>query len=103
MQGVEKKGHEQVNVDKLEKIFTDKYHDLNLTQNPSAGQTGYTVVPTEDIVSVLNRLTMAATADIVHINQVMATIKHLEETNKTPGKQIKQISATNTIPVETTG
>ena len=52
-------------------IFADEYHDLNLTQKLSAGDTGYKsvnyVLPKRDVISTLYNLVMDATVDHIHV------------------------------------
>ena len=63
----------------------DKYHNLKLAQKLSARYTVYhienDVVPTEDIVSALDILEMAATVDQSHVDQLKEKICQLTETN----------------------
>ena len=58
--------------------FAEKYHNLNLNQKLSAGQTGHhranTVVPTGDISFTLNNLTLSTTTEHSHVD-------HLAEKN----------------------
>ena len=88
-------------MDWVQDFFADKYHDLNLTQNLSEGQTGYhsvsAVVPTRDITSKFDNPTMAVTAEQIHIYQPMAKIIQLTDTNKILGGQTKQLAKMNVI------
>ena len=71
------------------RFFADKYHDLKLTTNNSAGNIVYhsvdNVVPNGDIASELDNLEMAETAEKSHADQLMETILHMNNTNKIIG------------------
>ena len=55
--------------------IADDYPDLNLTQNMSAGNTGYHsvngLVPNRDIASNMGNVKMNATIDQIHVDQLM--------------------------------
>ena len=55
------------------------------------------MVPTGYIASAINNLALAITADHIHMNQMVATVHQLGETNKILGDSIKHFSETNTI------
>ena len=71
-----------------------KYNNLKLTWKLIAGYTGYhrkkTVVLTREIVSALDNIKMSETMDQSHVDQNMAKIFQLEETNNILGEQIKK-------------
>ena len=70
-------------------IFADEHHDLKLTQKLNALNIGYhsanVVVLIGYIASAMYNLTMAATVDQNHVDQIMETILQLTETNKILG------------------
>ena len=76
-------------------VFADEYHNLNITQKLSVVQTGYhstnDVVPTRDIASTLNNLTLATTVEQIHADHLMATIIQLRENSRILGGHIKQL------------
>ena len=82
-------------MDCIQEIFADKYHDLKLTQKLSAGQTGYhstkAVVLTRNISYAINNLALAATADHIHVDQLMAKRLQLTEMNNIIGYHIKHL------------
>ena len=90
------KSHKWTNVDWVQEFFEDYYHNLNLAQKLSAGQIGYNsanaVVPIRGIDSTLDNLGLAATADQIHVGQMMAPICQLIETNKILRDHINQLS-----------
>ena len=90
---MEKKVRDKTNVDWIQEMFVDKYHDLNLTWNLSAENTGYhsanAVVSNRDIVSTLDNLEMDSTTE-----QPLATIHQMIQTNKILGYQLKQFHVT---------
>ena len=53
------------------------------------------MVPNGDIAYALDNLSMAATAEQSHMDQLLATILHLVYNNKILGEQLKQLSKTN--------
>ena len=85
----------------MKKFFADKYHLLKLTQKLSAGNTRYhsvnVVVPTKDIASALDNLTLATTMDNIHMDQMMPTTLEMIEINRILGYQIKHMANTNAI------
>ena len=84
-------------------VFADKYYDLKITQKTSTGHTGYhsvnAVVPTRYIISTLDNLTLAVTADQSHVEHLTKKIRHLMDMNNILGYHIKQPVETNEIPV----
>ena len=86
---MEGKVRKQTNMDWVQYFFTDKYHDVKLTKNLSARQTGHhsanSVIPTRDICSALDNLEMSATADQSHVDQLMKKIYLLTDTNNILG------------------
>ena len=93
---MEEKSSQRTNMDWVQYFFTDEYHDLKLTHNMSAGQTGYhtanSVVPTGDTTSTLDKLEMDATTDQNHVDQMMKKICQLTKTNKILGDRIKKLA-----------
>ena len=68
------------------RFFVNEYHDLKLIQKLSIGQTWYHsakyMVPTGDIISALNYLSLATTKDHIHINQLMRKTRQMMVKNK---------------------
>ena len=88
----------------INQFILGKYYELKLKQNIHYGKMGYhitnKVAPKEDIESEIDSLAMDTTANQGHVNQFMATIHQVTETNQILGKHIKYISAMNYILIK---
>ena len=75
------KSHEQKNVDWVQEFFAGLYQKLKIAQKLSAWQTGYhsanAMVPTGYIAYALYNLAIAATADQIHMDQLIVKILQL--------------------------
>ena len=96
---MQEKSRGQTNMDWIIDFFVDEYHDLKITYKMRAGNTGYhsanAVVQNWDIDFTLDNLKMTAKADQIHMDQMMAIIRQLTETNKILGEKLKQLSEEN--------
>ena len=82
-------------------FFADRYHNLKITQKMSEGWTVYhrtnTVVLTGDIPPALDNITLDATADHIHMDHPMETIRQLIKRKNILGDHIKHMAENNTI------
>ena len=85
----------------VQAFFADKYHDLNISQNLSVGQTRYhsanDVVSIMGIASALDNLTLYATLEHIHMDQLVVTTHQLKETNKILRDHTKNLDETKKI------
>ena len=77
----------------FKKLFDNEYHKLKLNQKLRKVKIKYhctnSVVPTEDIASAQNILSMATESDQGNVDQLMVKIHQMTETNNILFKKIK--------------